>query len=249
MSQKQSRISTAIRSLTFSGDEIVFALYEELHGLAVETNDAELLRCVTERVYGKFPQPLRSRVNKFVDLVKNYEKSQNKPFDPSAASDTYQEKINTKLRLENELSVVANEAEGVDSQYEHYLAEIDEIIRRSDMSEKTRERGRISVTVTGGNPQINAAFDEATINATQNNGMDLDTLYRLLSNVKTAVAEMPPEDAEAASETLEVIEHEAQQEKPRKSFLKTALTGLQAIKGTAEFAAAVAALVQFVQML
>lgn len=249
LSQQQREISTTIRSLTFSGDEIIFALYEELHSLAAKTHDAELLRCVTERVYGKFPQPLRSRVNKFVDLVKNYEKNQNKPFDPSAASDTYQEKINTKLRFENKLSEIAEETEGVDSQYEHYLAEIEDIIRRSEMNEKTRESGRLSVTVTGGNPQINAAFDEATITATQNNGVDLDTLNKLLGNVRTAATEMPPEDAEAASENLEVIEHEAQQEKPRKSFLKTALTGLQAIKGTAEFAAAVAALVQFVQTL
>ena len=36
-------------------------------------------------------------------------------------------------------------------------------------------------------------------------------------------------------------------ENPKKSFIKTALAGIKAVKGTAEFAAAVAALIQFIQ--
>jgi hypothetical protein len=55
------------------------------------------------------------------------------------------------------------------------------------------------------------------------------------------------EDSEVAVETLEVIENELAQPKPRKGFLRTALAGLQTIKGTAEFGAAVVALVQFIQ--
>ena len=54
------------------------------------------------------------------------------------------------------------------------------------------------------------------------------------------------EDKEAASESLEVIETEVISPKPRKSMIKTAMASLQAIKGTAEFGAAVAALIQFV---
>jgi hypothetical protein len=248
LSQRQQSVSNAIKGITFSGDEIIFALYEELHWFAVETNNEELLHCITDRVYGKFPQPLRLRVNKFVDLAKNYEKNQNRPFDPSATTTLYQEKMNTKLRLDKELSEITDEANNVDSQREHCLSEIENMIRRSEMSEKTRESGRMQVTVTGGNPQINAAFDEAKIQAIQYISVDLDKLYKLLGDVRNAVtSEMPSKDTEAVLENLEVIETEVIQGNPRKSFLKTALSGLRAIKGTAEFGAAVVALVQFIQ--
>jgi pyruvate-formate lyase-activating enzyme len=246
--QKQKNHSSAIKSITFSGDEVIFALYEELYQLAIETGNSELLDCITNKIYNKFSQPLRSRVNKYVDLVKNYEKNQNHTFDPSAITDVYYEKIKTKLALERGLSEINDEADNVDSQHRHYLAEIEDIIMSSEMNEKTMENSQVLVTVTGGNPQINVAFDEATIQATQNNSIDWDKLCKLLSDVRSAItADMPPDDAEAVSESLEVIEAEAKQEKPRKSFLKTALTGLRAIRGTAEFGAAVATLVQYVE--
>ncbi len=54
------------------------------------------------------------------------------------------------------------------------------------------------------------------------------------------------EDKEAVSESLEVIEAEVVAEKPKRSMLKTAIASLQAVKGAAEFGAAVAALIQFV---
>ena len=56
-------------------------------------------------------------------------------------------------------------------------------------------------------------------------------------------------EIEAINESVDVIEDEVKSAKPRKGFIKTALTGLKAIKGTAEFSAAVAALIQFVQTL
>ena len=57
---------------------------------------------------------------------------------------------------------------------------------------------------------------------------------------------MSPEDKETAMESLEVVETEIVSEKPKRSMLKTALAALQAIKGTTEFCAAVAALAQFI---
>ena len=64
---------------------------------------------------------------------------------------------------------------------------------------------------------------------------------------KELASGLSQEDSEVAVENLEVIESELAQPKPRKGFLRTALAGLQTIKGTAEFGAAVVALVQFVQ--
>lgn len=71
----------------------------------------------------------------------------------------------------------------------------------------------------------------------------------LISDIKVAAQGLSAADAESLNENLEVIEEEAKSEKPRKSFIKTAINGIKAIKGTAEFAAAVAALIQFIQPL
>ena len=51
------------------------------------------------------------------------------------------------------------------------------------------------------------------------------------------------------TDSLEVIEELAKPDKPKRSFVKTAITTLKAIKGTAEFAAAVTALITFIQTL
>jgi len=250
LSGRQKNIASEIKEITFSGVEIIYKLYEELMQQANENNNSELLQCVQNMTYGKFEQPLRSQLNKFVDLIKNYEKNYDKPFDSNSAADSCQNKIRKKITLENKLAGVSSEIERVETLRGHYLDEIDEIIRSSEMSEKTRDNNRLSVTVTGGNPQINAAFDEAAITATQNNGVDIDKLHRMLEDVrKTISANMSLEDINAVNENLEVIESESKHSKPRKSFLKTALTGLQAIKGTAEFGAAVTVLVQFVSAL
>lgn len=109
------------------------------------------------------------------------------------------------------------------------------------------EHVKYSITVNNG--QVNLATDNATINAIQNNGIDIQQLKILLDAVRReTISKLSQDDAEAAEECLEVIETELTQPKPpRKSLLKTALTGLRAIKGTAEFGAAVSVLVQFIQ--
>lgn len=69
-------------------------------------------------------------------------------------------------------------------------------------------------------------------------------------NVATKAAEeneLSNEDKETVDSSLEVIQEEMKSEKPRKNYIKMALSGLKAIKGTAEFSAAIAALVQFIQ--
>ena len=58
---------------------------------------------------------------------------------------------------------------------------------------------------------------------------------------------MTDSEADALNSSLDVIEEELKSDKPRKSFIKTAITGIKAIKGTAEFGAAIAALIQFLQ--
>ena len=108
------------------------------------------------------------------------------------------------------------------------------------------ENVKYNITITNG--QVNVANDTATINANFNNKVDEEKLKQLLSEVqKTCSSGLSTSDAETAQDSLEVIQEELSKPKPRKGFINTAITTLSAIKGTAEFAAAVVALVQFVQ--
>ena len=100
--------------------------------------------------------------------------------------------------------------------------------------------------VTVENGQAIIATDGSTVTATNQVGTDGGELAKLIAAVQSATGSLPPEDKEAVMESLEVIEAEASAEKPKKSMLKTALATLNAIKGVAEFGAAVAALIQFV---
>lgn len=107
------------------------------------------------------------------------------------------------------------------------------------------EKITYSITVTNG--QVNIASDNATINATNTVGVDLEKVAALISDVRAASAGIIGEDAEALSDSLEVIEEQVKTEKPKKSFIKTAITTLKTIQGTAEFITAVAALAEFLQ--
>lgn len=100
-------------------------------------------------------------------------------------------------------------------------------------------------TITVHNGQVNVANDNATITAVNNSGVDGVTLASLIQNVRAAAQELPSDDAEIVSDSLETIEAEAVSETPKKGLLRTAITGIKAVKGSVEFAAAVAALVQF----
>ena len=88
------------------------------------------------------------------------------------------------------------------------------------------------------------------MNATNTvNGVNKEELVKLITEIKLAAenSNLSPEDEETVNNSLEVIEEEIAKEKPRKGFLKMAITGLKAIKGTAEFGAAIATLIKFIQ--
>ena len=111
---------------------------------------------------------------------------------------------------------------------------------------------KIVYNITVKNGQVNIASDNANITASNTvNTVDIQELSKLISVVKEAALpdELSDEEKETLESNLEVIEQESKAEKPRKGFLKTAVAGIKTIKGTAEFAAAIAALIQFIQPL
>jgi hypothetical protein len=105
----------------------------------------------------------------------------------------------------------------------------------------------VKYNITVNNGQVNLASENAVINATVNNGINQTELQSLinvlLTESKTKLSEI---EATTVSESVEVIQYELNQDKPKKSILRGILTTLQGISGTTEFLAAVAALAQFV---
>ncbi len=100
------------------------------------------------------------------------------------------------------------------------------------------------------NGQVNIANDNAVINATNNNySIDLEKIEQVIKTLREegVKSNLSKEDKETLSNSLEIINDEIKVEKPRKAYLSMALTGLKAIKGTAEFGASVTALYQFIQ--
>ena len=105
---------------------------------------------------------------------------------------------------------------------------------------------KITYNVTVRDGQVNIATDGATVNATNQIGVDAQRLNELVSDIRNILNTLSENDQETVRECLDVIEIEADSEVPRKSMLKTAINTLKNIKGVTEFSAAVAALAQFI---
>lgn len=107
---------------------------------------------------------------------------------------------------------------------------------------------RITYSITVENGQVNIANDNSTINATNTiSTVDYDKLIKLIDEVKKNTKGISEEDYETLVSCIDVIKEEIKSINPRKPFLKTAISGLKGLKNTAEFSAAIAALIQFIR--
>ena len=104
---------------------------------------------------------------------------------------------------------------------------------------------KTTYTITVHNGQVNVANDNATISAVNNCDIDREKLMTLISEVQKTAQGLSSADAETVSDSLEVIKEETKSEHPKRGLLRTAITGIKAIKGTAEFGAAVISLAKF----
>ena len=146
-------------------------------------------------------------------------------------------------------------AAGKDEYREYNTIEIlrtvmtDEEIETKIRSKRDVEVIKMDINVNGGIAQVNVAKENATINATQNNGYDTMQVEQLenliLRIVETRPDDLTPEEQEQFNDNIEVIRSEAKSTTPRKSFVRIALKGLEAINGTIQFSAAVTQLIQF----
>lgn len=109
---------------------------------------------------------------------------------------------------------------------------------------------KVTYSIAIENGQVNIANDNSTINATNTvNTIDVEKLNGLIEDIKENANGLSKEDEETLVSSLEVIKEESKSSNPRKGFLKTAIKGIQTIKGTVELAAATATLIQFLQPL
>jgi len=96
--------------------------------------------------------------------------------------------------------------------------------------------------------QVNIANDNATIYATQSDGVDILQVKSLIESVKQSIgAEMLADDVESIVESLNALEEQLSQPVPSKAVVKGLLTAIKTTIGTAKFGAAVATLIQYVQ--
>jgi len=110
------------------------------------------------------------------------------------------------------------------------------------------ENTQFTINVTGGNPQLNIASGNSEIAATQNIGIDVNQLEKIMDEIRgaTNTEAFSNEELEQITDSLDAIKAELTSLQPKKGILRTALKGLQAINGSAQFLAAIATMVQFV---
>lgn len=250
LTQRQKQLCEEMNDFPKTKEDILISLYEELNEIAHQSKNQELIRCITDRCYGRFPQPLRGKLNKFIDMSKDYERRCHKTFNYDEVLASRCNILRRKSEITHELARIESEIADTDRLFHDTIHSIDSTLRRSAMSDQSPKAKHIQITVTGNNNQINTACDSATVIATQNNCIDADSLSHLIEAVRSATPnDIPKEEASAIDESLDAIESELVSKKPRHSLINTALKTLRGIAGTAEFLAAIAALAEFIQSL
>lgn len=111
------------------------------------------------------------------------------------------------------------------------------------------ENIQFTINVTGGNPQLNIASGNSEIAATQNIGIDINQLEKVMDEIREATNKeaFGNDELEQITDSLDAIKAELTSLKPKKGILRTALKGLQAINGSTQFIAAITTMVQFVR--
>ncbi len=106
---------------------------------------------------------------------------------------------------------------------------------------------KYAITVSGGTAQVNIADNGSDIDATQNNSMGITQLNALITGIFNNIPDsLDDKTKEQIRDSLDVIKEEAQSSKPQGKIIKTAIAFLRGINSTTQFAAAVAALAQFI---
>ena len=127
-----------------------------------------------------------------------------------------------------------------------------DIIKQLNILGEGTMRKDIAFTITVNNGQVIIAPDTAHIEATVCNEFDSNKFKQLFDDAKQEIKSHMQINSETKGDIesiLDDIKGELEKAQPQKSVLRSILNGLTAMKGTVEFGAAVAAVIQFVQTL
>ena len=131
-----------------------------------------------------------------------------------------------------------------------YCVVINNIARTYDEREAEYERQlsvKAGITHNYINSQINIVSGSGSITANQYNSVDSARLKELIDSVLQKItASFSEDDTVAAHESLKAIEEQMAKKSPNKHQINKILATLSAIKGSVEFAAAVANLAHFI---
>ncbi len=108
--------------------------------------------------------------------------------------------------------------------------------------------GNVTYNINGN--QVNIANDNATINATQNNGVDADKLKELINEMRNSLSDdLPDDDKQTAIESIDAIETELQSDAPNEKAIKTHFKLLKKIDSSVKFASACCSIATFANKL
>ena len=110
---------------------------------------------------------------------------------------------------------------------------------------------KITYNISVKNGQVNIANDNSRLEATNKVSSVSDELNNLINNIRvlSEKQELTDEEKNILDCNLENISEEFKKDEPRKKFLESSASVIKAIKGTAEFGAAIIALIQFLQQI
>ena len=102
----------------------------------------------------------------------------------------------------------------------------------------------VTYNIKGG--QVNISNDNSTLNAVQNNGIDVNELSKLISEMRNALDEnLSDEEKEEANDSIDIIENELKSEHPDEKNVKTHFKFLKKIDSGVKFINSCLALVTF----
>lgn len=132
----------------------------------------------------------------------------------------------------------------------HYLkAYLDEKYKSEYKSFKNMEKNNYNININGNSNklQINISNDNSQQNIHSN--MDIEKLNELIDRIYSSSNYFTINELQKLDENLNLLRDELSKQKPLKSFLDRITTSLLAIKGTAEFGAAIVALIEFINQI
>nr|WP_302286797.1 hypothetical protein [Catenibacterium mitsuokai] len=109
---------------------------------------------------------------------------------------------------------------------------------------------KITYNISVKNGQVNIANDNSRLEATNKVSSVSDELNNLINNIRILSENqgLSDEEKNILDCNLENISEEFKREEPRKKFLESSVSVIKVMKGTVEFGAAIAALIQFIQL-